>query len=176
MGLGKTLTILAYLRYIKDDKEKIMQKKREKEEKKAKEEKNKHGDENDDDDEEALFDKKRIYKKKYETKYDDTESKRLRTLIILPASLLHQWQGEIKSKFSRDAFKFHVYHEANRKAQAYNLEDNDIVFTTYEIISREMDIFDKDGNPTVKSVRFILYTMVKRFDLKSSRSKYFNEK
>jgi SNF2 family DNA or RNA helicase len=163
MGLGKTLTILAYLRYIKDDKEKVMQKKREKEEKKAKEEKNKHDDENDED-EDALFDKKRIYKKKYETKYEDTESKRLRTLIILPASLLHQWQGEIKSKFSRDAFKVHVYHEANRKAQAYNLEDNDIVFTTYEIISREMDIFDKDGNPTVKSVSvFFLYTLVKWF-------------
>ena len=85
----------------------------------------------------------------------------MRTLIVLPASLLHQWQGEITSKFARDSFKYHVYHEANRKKHAYNLEDNDIVFTTYEIISREMDIFDKDGNPapTVSNFYFITVLM-----------------
>jgi hypothetical protein len=153
MGLGKTLTILAYLRSVKDDKEREQQKRREKEEKKVKEEKKKKRDDDDDDEnDEELYDTKRIFKKKYQSKQEDSDVKRLRTLIILPASLLNQWVGEIKKRFSSDAFKYHTYHDTNRKDRAYNLEDNDIVFTTYEIVSREMDIFDKDGNATVTSV------------------------
>lgn len=153
MGLGKTLTILAYLRSVKDDKEREQQKRREKEEKKVKEDKKKKRDDDDDDEnDEELYDKKRIFKKKYQSKQEDSDVKRLRTLIILPASLLNQWVGEIKKRFSNDAFKYHTYHDTNRKDRAYNLEDNDIVFTTYEIVSREMDIFDKDGNATVTSV------------------------
>jgi transcription termination factor 2 len=145
MGLGKTLTILAYLKYIKDEKEKSAGKKLQSKNK-AKEEKE------EDEDEEELFDKKRIFKKKYgASSRDALPEVSLRTLIVLPASLLHQWQGEIKSKFERDSFTVHVYHEANRKKLAFNLEDKDIVFTTYEIVSREMDIFDKEGNPTVQT-------------------------
>ena len=140
MGLGKTLTILCYLKLVKDEKQQAMAKK--------KAEKNSKVEEKDEDEEEEEMynDRKRIFKKKYASKSESNECKRLRTLIILPASLLHQWQGEITSKFARDSFKVHVYHEANRKKYAYNLEDNDIVFTTYEIVSREMDIFDKEGN------------------------------
>jgi len=72
-------------------------------------------------------------------------SKRLKTLVVLPASLLHQWQGEIDNKFEKNSFKVHVYHEANRKKHSYNLDDNDIVFTTYEIVSREISVPDKEG-------------------------------
>lgn len=67
-------------------------------------------------------------------------------MIVLPASLLHQWQGEINNKFEKNSFKVHVYHEANRKKYSYNLDDNDIVFTTYEIISREVNVPDKEGH------------------------------
>lgn len=51
MGLGKTLTILAYLKLVKD------------------------GEENDED-------------------IKPKESSSLQTLVILPASLLHQWKDE----------------------------------------------------------------------------------
>ena len=74
--------------------------------------------------------------------------KRLKTLVVLPASLLHQWQGKIQSKFVRDSFKIHVYHEADRKKRCYNMDDNDIVFTTYEIVSREINLVDSAGNET----------------------------
>jgi SNF2 family DNA or RNA helicase len=132
MGLGKTLTILSYLKIVKDKKEKLAKQKK-------KELENDNEDEDNDDEED--FRTKKIYKKRLTNRI---EAERLKTLIILPASLLHQWEGEIKSKFERDAFKYHVYHEANRKKYAYNLEDNDIVFSTYEIISREVSI-DKEG-------------------------------
>lgn len=55
MGLGKTLTILVYLRMIKD-----------------------------------TYEKKQVEPIKY-----------LKTLIVLPAALLYQWQSEIESKFEK---------------------------------------------------------------------------
>ncbi|CAF0927371.1 unnamed protein product [Brachionus calyciflorus] len=132
MGLGKTLTILTYLKLVKDEREAKMMAKLNKEE-----------DDDDDNDDELTSNEylKRIKSKKKSKKC----TYRLKTLIVLPASLLYQWQGEIESKFERDSFKIHVYHDANRKRHAYNLEDNDLVFTTYEIVSREVE-FDKEGN------------------------------
>lgn len=96
---------------------------------------------------------------KFKKKYGSHKSvasryapERLKTLIILPASLLYQWQSEISSKFEPHAFKVQVYHEANRKKYAANLDDNDIVFTTYEIVSREIDIIDsKDKSVAVRT-------------------------
>ena len=138
MGLGKTLTILSYLKLVKDQRERDLKAKLEKENNSAPE------DEDDDELTSENFNSnqylKRI-KKKTASKRECT-AKRLKTLIIL----LHQWQGEIDNKFERDAFKFHVYHDANRKKYSYNLDDNDIVFTTYEIVSRELNTLDKAGN------------------------------
>lgn len=140
MGLGKTLTILAYLKMIKDEREEHASSKKEKQEREQEEE---EVDELANDSFNSKSYLKRIKKKKDKR---ESSAKRLKTLIILPASLLHQWQGEIKSKFERDSFKIHVYHEANRKKHCYNMEDNDMVFTTYEIVSREVELIDKVGN------------------------------
>ena len=92
---------------------------------------------------------------------DDSDGKPLRTLIILPASLLNQWVGEIEKRFrKKDLFKYHAYHGPKRR-EATNLQDNDIVFTTYEIVSREMYIFDKDGNVTVPTVSLCMCEAIK---------------
>ncbi|RNA33564.1 transcription termination factor 2 isoform X1 [Brachionus plicatilis] len=131
MGLGKTLTILSYLKMVKDEHEAKLMAKLEQE------------DEQPDDEELNTRELLKRAKKKRSKKI----TYRLKTLIVLPASLLYQWQGEIQSKFEKDTFKIHVYHDANRKRHAYNLDDNDLVFTTYEIVSREVE-FDKEGNLT----------------------------
>jgi len=145
MGLGKTLTILGYLKLTKDiyerrQREKLQKLEDEEEEEEDQDEENDK--ENDIDDRKYL---KRLKSKKNKLREEAT-SKRLKTLIVLPASLLHQWQGEINNKFEKNSFKVHVYHEANRKKYSYNLDDNDIVFTTYEIISREVNVPDKEGH------------------------------
>lgn len=131
MGLGKTLTILAYLKLVKDEREAKMMAKLEQE------------NENDEPNDEELTTKELL--KRARKKKSKKLTYRLKTLIVLPASLLYQWQGEIESKFETDTFKIHVYHDANRKRHAYNMDDNDLVFTTYEIVSREVE-FDKEGN------------------------------
>jgi transcription termination factor 2 len=95
MGLGKTLTILAYLKLIKDS--------------------------------------------------SDDEDHYLRTLIVVPASLINQWQSEIKSKFYRNSFKVKVYHGSNRKKiTREEMTFSDIVLTTYEIVTRESDRVDQE--------------------------------
>jgi transcription termination factor 2 len=113
MGLGKTLTVLAYLKMVKDESE---------------------------------LNALAKLKAKHGNQHVERAIVRLRTLVILPASLLAQWQGEIKNKFQREAFKVHVYHEAERQRNCHNMEDNDLVFTTYEIVARECNTVDKAGN------------------------------
>jgi transcription termination factor 2 len=164
MGLGKTLTILSYLKMLKDEREDRIHKKINELLNRDKARKNEKDNDNDDDendnndndnvnekeeDEEDEYRASKEYAKKmnYIKKYSNAKrvKKPLKTLIILPASLLHQWQGEINSRFESGSFKFHVYHDANRKKYSYNLEDNDIVFTTYEIASRELSTIVMDN-------------------------------
>jgi transcription termination factor 2 len=142
MGLGKTLTILAYLKQVKDennqddssdDEEAII----------VDENNNKKAIQSESEEEdfsnlnvEALT--KKIFQSAHKIK--KYSSSRLKTLIVLPASLLYQWQNEIKTRFERNAFKYEVYHGIDRKNLTKSqLEQCDIVFTTYEIVSRETD-------------------------------------
>jgi transcription termination factor 2 len=86
-----------------------------------------------------------VRKKNFQSKHSSHSSqtkKYLRTLIVVPASLLLQWEGEIKNRFVEGTFKYYIYHGDNRKKYAYNLQEYDIVFTTYEIVSREIDIVE----------------------------------
>ena len=152
------MTILCYLKMIKEKQEEEQLKAMEEEEEDDEEEEEEVKDEDEDEEEAEYRERNRqLLKKKKKAKAKSNkykEPKRLRTLIILPASLLLQWQGEIENRFERNAFKFHVYHDANRKKYASRLHDNDIVFTTYEIASRELCTVDKEGNdlPTVSLI------------------------
>ena len=159
MGLGKTLTILAYLKQLKDEK---------------------NHDDSSDDEEATIIDEnnneikseseeevdfsnfsninvekltKRIFQNTYKIKKHI--SNRLKTLIVLPASLLHQWQTEIKTRFEKNSFRYEVYHGPDRKELTKSqLEQCDIVFTTYEIVSREADELGK-GTVSLSKSPFI---------------------
>ena len=69
---------------------------------------------------------------------EENNFKCLKTLIIVPASLLLQWKSEIENRFERNSFNFYLYHGASRKTTSTNLEERDLVFTTYEIVAREV--------------------------------------
>jgi SNF2 family DNA or RNA helicase len=143
MGLGKTLTVLAYLNMCKNN-----------EKEKAKNEGN--GDQ--EDEEEEFNSRKMNFAKKHSSQKE--AKPRLRTLIIVPASLILQWENEIKSKFTENTFKYYIYHGDNRKRTAYNLGDYDIVFSTYEIVSREIELIEGVPNDSqlarIKWKRIIL--------------------
>lgn len=134
------------LKLQKDEKERLMR------EKEGGDEEEKEEEEDEDEDELASLSKATRFKLKSKPKRAAAsrryQSERLKTLIVLPASLLYQWETEIQTKFEPGTFKYHIYHGPNRKKSAYNLDDNDIVFTTYEVVSREIEIIDsKEDGP-----------------------------
>ncbi|XP_014612648.1 PREDICTED: transcription termination factor 2-like [Polistes canadensis] len=59
------------------------------------------------------------------------------TLVVCPASLLSQWENEIKSKCKRGILSVEVYHGNNREKISNRLAKYDVVITTYNILSRE---------------------------------------
>ncbi|XP_015175312.1 PREDICTED: transcription termination factor 2 isoform X2 [Polistes dominula] len=59
------------------------------------------------------------------------------TLVVCPASLLSQWENEIKSKCRKGILSVEVYHGNNREKVSKRLAKYDVVITTYNILSRE---------------------------------------
>ncbi|XP_030562364.1 transcription termination factor 2 [Drosophila novamexicana] len=59
------------------------------------------------------------------------------TLVVCPASLLRQWEGEVASKLSRHRLTVCVHHGNQRETKGKNLRTYDMVVTTYNIVSRE---------------------------------------
>ncbi|KAK2583547.1 hypothetical protein KPH14_009501 [Odynerus spinipes] len=59
------------------------------------------------------------------------------TLVVCPASLLSQWEGEIKSKCRKGILSVELYHGNNREKVPKRLAAHDVVITTYNILSRE---------------------------------------
>lgn len=59
------------------------------------------------------------------------------TLVVCPASLINQWQGEIESRLRRNLLNVVVHHGNKRDVRAKYLARNDVVITTYAIVARE---------------------------------------
>ncbi|XP_059160044.1 transcription termination factor 2-like [Physella acuta] len=83
--------------------------------------------------------------KKEVEKLNKAMKKSRATLIIAPASLVHQWASEIDRRCRPGALKYIVYHGPNREKHIHKLIDNDVVLTTYTIIAKELGT-DKDTN------------------------------
>lgn len=59
------------------------------------------------------------------------------TLVVCPASLINQWEQEIKTKVKRGALDVNVFHGSKRITRARDLAKFDVVITTYQIILSE---------------------------------------
>ncbi|XP_025263627.1 transcription termination factor 2 isoform X2 [Camponotus floridanus] len=59
------------------------------------------------------------------------------TLVVCPASLLFQWNNEVQNRCKRGLLTVEIYHGSNRESVPKRLSKNDIVITTYNILSRE---------------------------------------
>jgi transcription termination factor 2 len=108
MGLGKTLTMIALVL-------------------KAKEEIENEGVSEEDADEEnenSWYSEKQTYEKGG-------------TLVICPASLLNQWEGEVKKRVKQNVIDLEVYHGISRESRPRRLARRDMVVTTYNIVRSE---------------------------------------
>ncbi|CAD6208407.1 GSCOCG00003415001-RA-CDS [Cotesia congregata] len=59
------------------------------------------------------------------------------TLVVCPASLINQWKSEVDNRCKRGVLAVEVYHGNNREKVARRLARNDMVITTYNLVSRE---------------------------------------
>ncbi|KAG0721408.1 Transcription termination factor 2 [Chionoecetes opilio] len=81
------------------------------------------------------------------------------TLVVCPASLLGQWEGEVKKHVRRGSLQVLVYHGNARERSVRSLAQFDLVVTTYQIVAREAFKFceqkdlnkKKDNVPKVKA-------------------------
>ncbi|KAK3866441.1 hypothetical protein Pcinc_028026 [Petrolisthes cinctipes] len=83
----------------------------------------------------------------------------LGTLVVCPASLLGQWEGEVKRHVSRGKMNVYIYHGATRESSDKRLARYDMVVTTYTIVMKEgfpgskehINVKNKDDIPKVKA-------------------------
>lgn len=61
------------------------------------------------------------------------------TLVVCPASLIKQWEAEVKNRCKRGLLSVLVFHGNNRSMEDRKLSKYNIVVTTYQIIVREAD-------------------------------------
>ncbi|XP_043477249.1 transcription termination factor 2 [Leptopilina heterotoma] len=59
------------------------------------------------------------------------------TLVICPASLLDQWQNEVTNRCKRGVLTVELFHGQRREIVAKRLARNDMVITTYQLVSSE---------------------------------------
>uniref|UniRef100_A0A914QF76 Transcription termination factor 2 n=1 Tax=Panagrolaimus davidi TaxID=227884 RepID=A0A914QF76_9BILA len=60
------------------------------------------------------------------------------TLVVAPASVIYQWEKEIKDRVKTGKLKVYVFHGPQRERNPMRLASNDIVITTYNTISSEL--------------------------------------
>ena len=59
------------------------------------------------------------------------------TLVVCPASLLDQWQNEVKNRCRRGIITVELHHGQRREIVPKRLAKNDMVITTYQIVASE---------------------------------------
>uniref|UniRef100_A0A914YX81 Helicase ATP-binding domain-containing protein n=1 Tax=Panagrolaimus superbus TaxID=310955 RepID=A0A914YX81_9BILA len=60
------------------------------------------------------------------------------TLVVAPASVIYQWEKEIKDRVKFGKLKVYIFHGPKREKNPNLLARNDIVITTYNTISSEL--------------------------------------
>ncbi|XP_041476490.1 transcription termination factor 2-like isoform X1 [Lytechinus variegatus] len=66
------------------------------------------------------------------------------TLVICPASLMHQWAKEVERRCKPGQLNIYLYHGPNRERRPEKLAKHDMVFTTYNLVSSDLKSLLKD--------------------------------
>lgn len=57
--------------------------------------------------------------------------------IVVPLSILSNWEGQIKEHCQTGAIKYHVYYDQGRSTTAEKMKKYDVVITTYQVVTQE---------------------------------------
>ncbi len=94
----------------------------------------------------VALDRKKRYYSKIKSKEAFLEEKPFaKNLIVMPTTLLHQWEEEINTIFNPGFFNIYIYKDDNKKA-FIDLSHYDIVLTTYGIARQDYFVKDYSHN------------------------------
>ena len=65
--------------------------------------------------------------------------------LVVPLSILSNWETQIKDHCHKDAITYHVYYGAGRSMDIDKLKKYDVVITTYQVVTKEHDNMIKNG-------------------------------
>ncbi|KZT56200.1 hypothetical protein CALCODRAFT_497639 [Calocera cornea HHB12733] len=75
------------------------------------------------------------------------------TLVVVPLSVLSNWEGQIAEHFVPGKLSAHVYHGGGRNISAKQLAKLDVVITTYQTVVSEMDKPTGTSGPSKKKTK-----------------------
>ncbi|XP_071510982.1 transcription termination factor 2-like [Diadema antillarum] len=98
------------------------------------------------------------------------------TLVVCPASLMHQWAKEVERRCEPSQLSVYLYHGPGREKNAGRLAGHDMVFTTYKVVSNELKhlleedkglepVKDEDAPPSKQSQPLLLQILWDRIVL-----------
>ncbi|XP_033756052.1 transcription termination factor 2-like isoform X3 [Pecten maximus] len=124
MGLGKTLTMISLIAKQKESQLDTDTEQPEEEEWKSKDKEMK--------------------------KYGKNLVKSKASLVVCPASLIHQWHKEIERRCRSNLLSVLLYHGPNREQNIKRLAEHDVVITTYNIVAKEVGSSTTNADEPVK--------------------------
>ncbi len=68
----------------------------------------------------------------------ETRRRSKTTLLISPLSTVANWEEQIAAHIAPGTFKYYIYHGGNRCQDVEALAENDLIITTYSIVSSEV--------------------------------------
>ncbi|KZO90728.1 hypothetical protein CALVIDRAFT_568793 [Calocera viscosa TUFC12733] len=78
------------------------------------------------------------------------------TLIVVPLSVLSNWEGQVAEHVVRGKLSAHVYHGGGRDISAKQLAKLDVVITTYQTVVSEMDKTNGTAEPLKKKTKRLM--------------------
>ncbi|CAD5233795.1 unnamed protein product [Bursaphelenchus xylophilus] len=91
------------------------------------------------------------------------------TLVVAPASLIHQWQKEVEDRLAMGKLNVHVYHGNKRKSSAALLAGYDIVITTYGTLTSDVAL-DNNSNSVLAKIAWDRIILDEAHKIKNRKS------
>ncbi|CAG7847334.1 DNA repair protein RAD5 [Serendipita indica DSM 11827] len=111
----------------------------------------------------------RAFRAKVVSRQSNTQSRA--TLVIVPTSLLSQWAGELQRASKRHTLSTLIWHGSNRAPLSSDLQDVDVVITSYGVLASEHAKQQKSVTSSLFETRWFRIVLDEAHHIKSRISK-----